>query len=144
VRAVQQEAPNLEQFAFAQSRAKDGAALVSIDFTDTTRGPGDSRHLRPHVAPSTTRRSDCYNYGVESRDDLPRQPGGKLVGDLIGPVSVANLNNLLGQARAAASVPCPLTPLCLQVPPGPVGPQASVAAGWFGPVCLVIVVTVAL
>jgi cytochrome c biogenesis protein CcmG/thiol:disulfide interchange protein DsbE len=101
----QQEAPNLEQFAFAQSRSKGGAALVSIDFSDTNAG---ARRFLATYGPTWPSLEDpggtiAYDYGVESPPTtFLVSPAGKVVGDLIGPVSVANLDNLLGQARAAA------------------------------------------
>jgi peroxiredoxin len=101
----QQEAPNLEQFAFGQSRSADGAALVSIDFSDTNAG---ARRFLTTYGPTWPSLQDpggaiAYDYGVESPPTtFLVSPAGNVVGDLIGPVTVANLKNMLAQARASS------------------------------------------
>jgi cytochrome c biogenesis protein CcmG/thiol:disulfide interchange protein DsbE len=101
----QQEAPHLVTFAFEQSRSADGAALVSVDFSDTTNG---ARQFIATYGPTWPSLEDpggtiAYDYGVSSPPTtFLVTPTGKIFSMLVGPVTAGQLTSELAQARAAA------------------------------------------
>jgi cytochrome c biogenesis protein CcmG/thiol:disulfide interchange protein DsbE len=98
-----QEAPDLVQFAFEQSRDPGGAAVVSVDFTDTNSGARQFIATYGTTWPSLQDPSGsiAYDYGVESPPTtFLITPGGVVFNDLLGPVTVANLTSMLTAARA--------------------------------------------
>jgi peroxiredoxin len=102
----QQEAPEMVTFAFRQGRSPTGAALLSVDFTDTSAGARGFIATYGTTWPSLRdpggRIAD--DYGVESPPTtFLVTPDGTVFGDLVGPVTAANLDAMLAQARAVAA-----------------------------------------
>jgi peroxiredoxin len=99
----QQEAPDLVQFAFEQSRLPGGAAVLSVDFTDTNAGARGFISTYGTTWPSLQdpNGSIAYDYGVESPPTtFLITPKGTVFNDLLGPVTVANLTAMLRAAHA--------------------------------------------
>jgi peroxiredoxin len=99
----QQEAPDLVQFAFEQSRLPGGAAVLSVDFTDTDSGARQFISTYGTTWPSLQdpTGSIAYDYGVESPPTtFLITPTGMVFNDLLGPVTVANLTAMLRAAQA--------------------------------------------
>jgi cytochrome c biogenesis protein CcmG/thiol:disulfide interchange protein DsbE len=99
----QQEAPDLVKFAFEQSRQADGAAVVSVDFTDTNDGARSFIATYGTTWPSLQdpNGSIAYDYGVESPPTtFLITPKGVVFNDLLGPVTDANLTAMLQAARS--------------------------------------------
>jgi len=102
----QQEAPDLVKFEFDQSRLRGGAAVVSIDFTDTNSGARRFIATYGTTWPSLQDPGGtiAFDYGVESPPTtFLVTPNGTVFGDLVGPVSAANLTSMLAEARASAA-----------------------------------------
>lgn len=102
----QQEAPDLVKFQFDQSRLPDGAAVVSIDFTDTNSGARRFIATYGTTWPSLQDPGGtiAFDYGVESPPTtFLITPSGMVFGDLVGPVTAGNLTSMLAEARAFAA-----------------------------------------
>jgi cytochrome c biogenesis protein CcmG/thiol:disulfide interchange protein DsbE len=101
----QQEAPALEQFAFAQQRSATGADLVSVVFQDSDDA---ARQFVATVGATWPAVADpggaiANDFGVESPPTtFLVNPAGTVVGDLVGPVTAGQLQAMLAQARKAA------------------------------------------
>ena len=101
----QQEAPNLVVFAFDQSRSADGAALLSVDFSDTSSG---ARQFIATYGPTWPSLEDpggtiANAYGVSSPPTtFLVTPKGRIFSMLVGPVTAGELTAQLAGARAAA------------------------------------------
>lgn len=101
--ACQQEQPALMDFAFHQSRRADGARMVSIIFNDTV---GDARSFVrqwgiPWPVVPDSGGAIANRFGVEAPPmTFLVGPHGTVVGTWEGPVTVAQLDRMLGTARA--------------------------------------------
>ncbi len=99
----QEEEPALEDFAFRQSRdGGDGARMVSIVFNDTVsdarRFVSDWGIRWPVVPDSGGQIANHYGVGSPPMTFLV-SPSGIVMGTWVGPVTVAELNDLLSEAR---------------------------------------------
>jgi cytochrome c biogenesis protein CcmG, thiol:disulfide interchange protein DsbE len=99
----QEEEPALEDFVFRQSRdGKNGARMVSVVFNDTV---SDARRFAtdwgirwPVVPDSGGAIANSYGVGAPPMTFLV-SPTGTVVGTWIGPVTVAQLDQMLSAAR---------------------------------------------
>jgi cytochrome c biogenesis protein CcmG, thiol:disulfide interchange protein DsbE len=98
----QTEAPNLEQFAFAQSKEADGAELVGVVYQDSDAA---ARSFLGTTGATWQALGDpggtiANDFGVTAPPTtFLIGPRGTVVGDLAGPVTAAQLTAMLDQAR---------------------------------------------
>jgi cytochrome c biogenesis protein CcmG, thiol:disulfide interchange protein DsbE len=101
----QAEAPDLEAFAFAQSRLSDGAALVGVVFQDAD---GAAKSFLATTGATWPALGDpggaiANDFGVSAPPTtFLISPSGTVVGDLVGPVTAAQLDAMLAQAKRSA------------------------------------------
>ncbi|HVC14778.1 MAG TPA: TlpA disulfide reductase family protein [Acidimicrobiales bacterium] len=98
----QQEQPALVDFAFRQSRVASGARMVSVVFNDTVAGArrfvADWGLRWPVVPDSGGAIANRYGVGSPPMTFLVA-PSGVVAGTWIGPVTVAQLDQMLVAAR---------------------------------------------
>jgi cytochrome c biogenesis protein CcmG/thiol:disulfide interchange protein DsbE len=102
----QQEAPDLSRFHFDQSRAGDGAEMVSVVFHDTT---GTAHHFLRANGDLWPALADpggviAEHYGVTSPPTtFVIDPAGRVTAVLEGPATEKNLDSFLRAARTQAT-----------------------------------------
>jgi cytochrome c biogenesis protein CcmG, thiol:disulfide interchange protein DsbE len=101
----QQEEPDLVRFAFDQGREANGARLVSVVFDDPDAAARQFVEQWGTTWPSATDPGGeiASDYGVTAPPTtFLIGPSGTVVGELTGPVTVAQLDRLLAAARRDA------------------------------------------
>ncbi len=102
----QAQAPDLVAFNFQQSRHADGAALLSVDYSDTYAG---AEHFISTYGTTWPSLKDpggtiAYNFGVTSPPEtFLITPAGRVQGEYAGPLTAAQMSTWLAQARAGST-----------------------------------------
>jgi cytochrome c biogenesis protein CcmG/thiol:disulfide interchange protein DsbE len=101
----QEEEPNLVQFAYQQTRRADGAAVLGVVFEsyDAQARAWDRSEGATWPAVADPGGAIANRYGVTAPPTtFLVDPGGRIVGEFLAPVTVGQLNSMLADARADA------------------------------------------
>jgi cytochrome c biogenesis protein CcmG/thiol:disulfide interchange protein DsbE len=102
----QQEAPDLSRFHYEQSRARDGASMVSVVFHDASSTARQFLRSNGDLWPSLPDPGGviAQHYGVTSPPTtFVINPAGRVTAVLEGPATAKNLDSYLHAARTQAA-----------------------------------------